>query len=288
MQRKIWPVLIVALLVLAGLSVFTVDQRQKAILFQLGRIVRSDFTPGLYFKIPLVQNVEKFDARIQTLDAPPELYLTSEKKNVLVDSYVKWRIKDVERFYTATGGNVERANARLGQVIKKGLKDEFGKRTVQEVVSGERAKIMDILSVSANDAAQEFGIEVVDVRVKRIDLPPEVSSSVYRRMAAERQRVAREFRARGSEEAKRIRARAEKEREVTLAEADRDSQKIRGEGDGKSAEIYAKAYSEDPEFYGFYRSLNAYRETLRDKGDILVLEPDSEFFQYFNQATPER
>jgi membrane protease subunit HflC len=288
MQRKIWPVLIVALLVLAGLSVFTVDQRQKAILFQLGRIVRSDFTPGLYFKIPLVQNVEKFDSRIQTLDAPPELYLTSEKKNVLVDSYVKWRIKDVERFYTATGGNVERANARLGQVIKKGLKDEFGKRTVQEVVSGERAKIMDILSVSANDAAQEFGIQVVDVRVKRIDLPPEVSSSVYRRMAAERQRVAREFRARGSEEAKRIRARAEKEREVTLAEADRDSQKIRGEGDGKSAEIYAKAYSEDPEFYGFYRSLNAYRETLRDKGDILVLEPDSEFFQYFNQATPER
>jgi membrane protease subunit HflC len=288
MQGKIWPVLIVALLVVAGLSVFTVHQREKAILFQLGRIVRSDFTPGLYFKIPLFQNVETFDARIQTLDAPPELYLTSEKKNVLVDSYVKWRIKDVQRFYTATGGNVERANARLGQVIKKGLKDEFGKRTVQEVVSGERAKIMDILSVSANDAAQEFGIEVVDVRVKRIDLPPEVSSSVYRRMAAERQRVAREFRARGSEEAKRIRARAEREREVTLAEADRDSQQIRGEGDGKSAEIYAKAYSEDPEFYGFYRSLNAYRETLRDKGDVLVLEPDSEFFRYFKQAGPER
>jgi len=288
MQGKIWPVLIVALLVVAGLSIFTVHQREKAILFQLGRIVRSDFTPGLYFKVPLFQNVETFDARIQTLDAPPELYLTSEKKNVLVDSYVKWRIKDVERFYTATGGNVERANARLGQVIKKGLKDEFGKRTVQEVVSGERAKIMDILSVSANDAAQEFGIDVVDVRVKRIDLPPEVSSSVYRRMAAERQRVAREFRARGSEEAKRIRARAEREREVTLAEADRDSQQTRGEGDGKSAEIYAKAYSEDPEFYGFYRSLNAYRETLRDKGDILVLEPDSEFFRYFKQAGPER
>ena len=287
MQGKIWPVLIVALLVVAGLSIFTVHQREKAILFQLGRIVRSDFTPGLYFKVPLFQNVETFDARIQTLDAPPELYLTSEKKNVLVDSYVKWRIKDVERFYTAVG-NVERANARLGQVIKKGLKDEFGKRTVQEVVSGERAKIMDILSVSANDAAQEFGIDVVDVRVKRIDLPPEVSSSVYRRMAAERQRVAREFRARGSEEAKRIRARAEREREVTLAEADRDSQQTRGEGDGKSAEIYAKAYSEDPEFYGFYRSLNAYRETLRDKGDILVLEPDSEFFRYFKQAGPER
>lgn len=287
MRNKIWPVLIVALLVVAGLSVFTVDQRQKAILFQLGKIIRSDFTPGLYFKVPLLQNVKKFDARIQTLDAPPELYLTSEKKNVLVDSYVKWRIKDVQRFYTAVG-NVERANARLGQVIKKGLKDEFGKRTVQEVVSGERAKIMDILSVSANDAAQEFGIQVVDVRVKRIDLPPEVSSSVYRRMAAERQRVAREFRARGSEEAKRIRAKAEKEREVTLAEADRDSQKIRGEGDGKSAEIYAKAYSEDPEFYEFYRSLNAYKETLRDKSDIVVLEPDSEFFQYFNQATPER
>ena len=283
-RGKIWPVILVLLLVVLAVSVFTVHEREKAILFQLGKVVRTDYTPGLYFKIPFFQNVRKFDARIQTLDAPPEPFLTSEKKNVSVDAFVKWRIEDVERYFTSTGGSVARANSRLGQVISRGLKDEFGKRTIQEVVSGERATIMNILTVSADQAAEDFGIEIVDVRVKRIDLPPEISSSVYRRMAAERQRVARQLRARGAEEAKRIRARAEREREVILAEADRDSQQIRGEGDGKAAATYAQAFGQDREFFGLYRSLNAYKETFNNRSDILLLQPDSDFFRYFRYS----
>ena len=283
-RGKIWPVILVLLLVVLAVSVFTVHEREKAILFQLGKVVRTDYTPGLYFKVPFFQNVRKFDARIQTLDAPPEPFLTSEKKNVSVDAFVKWRIEDVERFFTSTGGSVVRANSRLGQVISRGLKDEFGKRTIQEVVSGERATIMNILTVSADQAAEDFGIEIVDVRVKRIDLPPEISSSVYRRMAAERQRVARQLRARGAEEAKRIRARAEREREVILAEADRDSQQIRGEGDGQAAATYAQAFGQDREFFGLYRSLNAYKETFNNRSDILLLQPDSDFFRYFRYS----
>lgn len=287
-QGKLWPVVIIALLVVLGFSVFTVHERERAIKFMLGKIERSDYTPGLYFKIPFVQNVSKFDARIQTLDAPPELYLTSEKKNVLVDSFVKWRIQDVERYYTATGGSVVRASARLGQVVKKGLKDEFGKRSIQEVISAERAKVMDILTVSTSEVAEDFGIDIVDVRVKRIDLPPDISSSVYRRMAAERQRIAREFRSRGHEEAKRIRARAERQREVILAEAGRDSQTLRGEGDGTATNIYAQAFGQDLEFFSLYRSLNAYKSTFTDRSDILLLKPDSQFFQYFNEASGGR
>jgi len=247
-RGKLWIFVLAVLLVTLAFSVFTVNQWEKAILFQLGRIVGSSYEPGLHFKLPLVQNVEKFDARLQTIDAEPELYLTSEKKNVLVDSFVMWRIKNVESFYTATGGSVARAGARLAEIVKKGLKDEFGKRSIQDVVSGERSNIMGILTVTANTQAEPFGIEIVDVRLKRIDLPTEVSTSVYQRMQAERQRVARDFRSRGDEEAKRIRARAEKEREVILAESERDSQRIRGEGDGQSAETYAKAYGQDPSF----------------------------------------
>ena len=283
-QGKIWPIILVALLLVLAFAVFTVHEREKAILFQLGKVVRADYTPGIYFKMPFFQNVRKFDSRIQTLDAPPQPFLTSEKKNVLVDAFVKWRIEDVERYYTSTGGNKVQANSRLGQVISRGLKDEFGKRTIQDVVSGERANIMSILTVTANEVAQDFGIEIVDVRVKRIDLPPEISSSVYRRMAAERQRVARELRAQGSEEAKRIRARAERDREIILAEADRDSQQIRGKGDAKAAETYAKAYNQNPEFFALSRSLNAYKNTFTDRSDVLLLQPDSDFFRYFRYS----
>ncbi len=283
-QGKFWPIVLLGLLVVLFFSVFTVHEREKAILFQFSKVIRSDYTPGLYFKIPFIQTVRPFDARVQTLDAAPEPFLTIEKKNVLVDAFVKWRIDDVEGFYTSTGGDVKRANDRLEQIIRRGLKDEFGKRTIQEVVSGERANIMNILSVTTNESAEEFGIEIVDVRIKRIDLPPEISSSVYRRMAAERQRVARELRAQGSEEAKRIRAKAERDREIILAEADRDSQKIRGQGDAKAAEIYAKAYNQNPEFFALSRSLNAYKNTFTNRSDVLLLQPDSDFFRYFRYS----
>lgn len=284
-RSKLW-VFVLALIVVVGvLSVFTVEQWQRAIVFQLGAVVRSDYLPGLQFKLPVIQNVEKFDGRLQTLESEPELYLTSEKKNVLVDSFVLWRVKNVESFYTATGGSIARAGARLGEFVRKGLKDEFGKRTIQEVVSGKRADIMDILTVTANAQAEPFGIEIVDVRIKRIDLPTEVSTSVYQRMQAERQRVARDFRSRGEEEAKRIRARAEREREVILADAERDAQRIRGEGDGLAANTYARAFGQDPEFYAFYRSIGAYRAAFDSPADVILLGPDNDFFRYFRSQT---
>jgi membrane protease subunit HflC len=260
---------------------FTVHEREKAILFRLGEIVKTDFTPGLYFKMPFVNNIRTFDARIQTLDAEPERYLTSEKKNVIVDAFVKWRIGDVERYFTSTGGDPNTANSRLAQIIKDGLRGEFGKRTIQEVVSGERKEIMDILTAQANEQAKTFGIDLVDVRIKRIDLAKEISDSVYRRMEAERLRVAKDLRARGAESAEVIRADADRRRTVILAEAYRESQTIRGEGDGAAAKIYADAYNQDKEFYGLYRSLDAYKKSFADKGDILILEPDTEFFKYF-------
>ena len=287
-RSKLWVFVLGLMVVIGAFSVFTVEQWQKAILFQLGKVVSSDYKAGLQLKVPVIQNVEKFDARLQTLESQPELYLTSEKKNVLVDSFVLWRIKNVESFYTATGGSIARAGARLGEFVRKGLKDEFGKRTIQEVVSGKRADIMDILTVTANAQAEPFGIEIVDVRVKRIDLPTEVSTSVYQRMQAERQRVARDFRSRGEEEAKRIRARAEREREVILAEAERDAQRVRGEGDGQAAETYAKAYGEDAEFYAFYRSLGAYRASFDSPSDVILLGPENDFFRYFKSQTGGR
>jgi membrane protease subunit HflC len=229
--------------------------------------------------------VRTFDARIQTLDAPPERYLTSEKKNVVVDSFVKWKIANVSRFYTATGGDAARANIRLSQIIKDGLRDEFGKRTIQEVISGERSQVMDILTVKANKGAEELGVEVVQVRIKRIDLPSEVSVSVYQRMVAERERVAKDLRSRGAEAAERIRAEADRERTVILAEAFRDAEQIRGEGDARASETYAKAYSKDPEFYALYRSLDAYTKSFASKDDILVIEPKSDFFRYLLSST---
>jgi membrane protease subunit HflC len=274
-------IVILALLIVGSFSMFTVHEREKAILFRLGEIVKTDFTPGLYFKMPFVNNVRTFDARIQTLDAEPERYLTSEKKNVIVDAFVKWRIGDVERYFTSTGGDPNTANSRLSQIIKDGLRGEFGKRTIQEVVSGERKEIMHILTAQANEQAKTFGIDVVDVRIKRIDLAKEISDSVYRRMEAERLRVAKDLRARGAESAEVIRADADRRRTVILAEAYRESQTIRGEGDGSAAKIYADAYNQDKEFYALYRSLDAYKKSFADKGDILVVQPDTEFFKYF-------
>jgi len=281
-QLKIISVVVLLLVVIVGSNAFfTVDEREKVIMFKLGEIVRTDFTPGLWLKIPFINNVKKFDGRIQTLDAEPERYLTNEKKNVIVDSFVKWRISDVARYYTATGGDADRANLRLSQIIKDGLRGEFGKRTIKEVISGERVEIMDILTKEADKEAKAFGIDIVDVRIKRIDLAPDISESVYRRMEAERQRVAKDFRARGAEAAEKIRAEADKRRTILLAEAFRDAEKTRGEGDAAAVKIYADAYGKDVKFYSLYRSLNAYKDTFSSKDDILVLEPNTEFFKYF-------
>lgn len=282
LQNKVVLVLLGAVAIIAVFSVFTVTETERAIKLQLGKVVRTDYEPGFHFKFPFVQNVLKFDSRIQILDLPPEAFLTSEKKNVQVDSFVEWRIKDVERFYTAAGGSERRAASRLAILIQKLLKDQFGKRTINEAVSGERAAIMEILTSELNEDAASLGLEIIDVRIKRIDLPQDVSSSVYERMQAERQEVAKDFRSRGEEVAKVIRARANRQREVLLAEAERDAQKSRGEGDGKATETYAEAYSQNPEFYSLYRSLNAYKTTFNDRSDVLVLEPDADFFKYFN------
>ncbi len=281
-------IILVAAAILLSMSVFTVNEREYAILFRLGEITRSDYEPGLHFKMPLINNVRKFDRRVLVLDARPEFFLTSEKKNLNVDYFVEWRIKDVRRYYTSVGGQESQALQRLSRIINDGMLAEFAKRTIQEVVSGERAKIMDIVQEMANRQAAIFGVEVVDVRIKRIDLPPEVSNSVYQRMRAERMRVAKELRSRGAEAAERIRADADRQRTVILAEAYRESEQIRGEGDAQAAEIYARAYQKDPEFYSLYRSLDAYKKTFRDKDDILILEPDSEFFKYFNEAQPAK
>jgi membrane protease subunit HflC len=281
LQNKAILILLAGLLIVGLLSVFMVDERERAIKFQLGRIVRADYTPGLYFKMPLVQNVQKLDARIQNLDAPPELYLTSEKKNLIVDSFVKWRIGDVERFYTATGGSTLLAADRLSAFVRKGLRDEFGKRSLNEVVSGQRSEIMEILQDTVTDKAGALGVEIIDVRIKRIDLPEEVSNSVYQRMSAEREEVAKDFRSRGEEAAKIIRAKANREREVMLAEAERDAQRTRGQGDARAAEIYANAFQQNPEFYSLYRSLNAYRSTFNNKSDLILMEPNTDFFKYF-------
>ena len=271
---------------IAAFSMFTVNEWEKAVMFRLGEIRKSNFDPGLYFKIPFINNVRKYDGRILTLDVEPERFLTVEKKNVIVDSFVMWRIADVERYYTAVLGNERNARLRLEQIIKDGMRSLFGKRTINEVISGERLEVMTQLNIDANRQANQIGIEIIDVRVKRIDLPEEVSDSVYRRMQAERSRVAKEFRSEGAEEAEKIRANADRQRKILLAESYRDAEQIRGAGDAAAANTYAKAYKKDAEFYAFYRSLNAYRQTFSKGRDLLLLEPDSEFFQYFNQMKP--
>ncbi len=278
---------LVVAVVLLSMSVFTVTETERAIRFRLGEIVASDYMPGLHFKVPLINNILKFDSRIQTLDAEPERFLTVEKKNVIVDSFVKWRIADVARFYTAVAGDPLSANLRLDQIIKDELRSEVSKRTLQEAVSGERAQIMEVLNEAADEQARKLGVQVVDVRIKRIDLPAEVSNSVYDRMRAERERVARDFRSRGMEAAERIRADADRQSAVILAESYRDAEKVRGEGDAVAAAIYANAFNRNPEFYAFNRSLNAYQTTFYGTDDVLVLEPDSEFFRYFLQQSED-
>ncbi len=279
---KFIGIIVAAVLFVGSFAVFSVNEREKAIMFRLGEIMKSDFEPGLHFKLPIVNNVRKFDSRVLTMDANPEEYLTSEKKNVIVDSFVKWQIRDVAIYYKTMGGDESRANIRISQIIKDGLRNEFGKRTIQEAVSGERSQIMNNLQITANAQVEEFGIDIVDVRIKRIDLPRDVSSSVYDRMDAERSRVAKDFRSRGAEEAERIRADADRQSQIIIAEAYRDSEQVKGEGDAIAASIYAAAYTKDSEFYAFYRSLNAYRTSFNSKSDIVVLEPDTDFFKYFN------
>jgi len=272
-------------LVLLTMSAYSVDQREFAIVFRLGEIVAVKKEPGLYFKVPLVENVRYFEKRIVTLDwTEPDRFITSEKKNVLVDSFVKWRIIDPAKYYVSVRGDERQAEARLSQTVNDGLRAEFGKRTIHDVVSGEREKIMEILRLKTDGEARQMGIEVLDVRIKRVDLPEEVSGSVYQRMEAERKRVANELRSQGAGAAEKIRADADKQREVIIAEAYREAQKTKGEGDAKAAEVYASAYGKNPEFYSFYRSLEAYRNSFRSKSDVLVLQPDSEFFKYMRDA----
>jgi membrane protease subunit HflC len=283
-QNKI-IIAVAALLLIGSMSVFTVNETEKAIKFQLGEIVKDNYKPGLHFKIPLYNNIKKFDARILTLDTEPGSFVTAEKKNVTVDAFVKWRIGDVKKFYTAVpGGDINQANALLEPIIKNAFRDEFGTRTIQQLVSGERSVIRNKLIGTAGPlATAEYGIEIIDAQIRRIDLPDEVYDSVYRRMVAERSRVASEFRSKGAEEAERIRADADRQRVVKLADAYRDAEKLRGEGDAKSAEIYAKAYGEDAEFFAFYRSMTAYQKTFKRAGDKLVIDPDSDFFKYFKK-----
>ncbi len=275
----------VVVLVVGLMSVFIVDERELALKFRLGEIVKSDFDSGLYFKMPFINNIRKFDKRILTLDARPANYLTKEKKNVNVDFFVKWRINAVETYYKSmSGGNERIAAERLYTIVNDSLRDQFSKRTIQEVISGERKEIMDTSTSVANAQVKKFGIEVVDVRVKRIDFSEDISNSVYRRMEAERTRVAKDYRSRGAEAAERIRANADRQRTITLAEAYRDAEKTRGDGDGKAAGIYAKAYNKDREFYSFYRSLSAYKKSFNAQSDIMVIDPSSEFFKYFKKS----
>ncbi|OGS94346.1 MAG: HflC protein, partial [Gallionellales bacterium RBG_16_56_9] len=271
----------VAVLVVLSMSIFVVDQRQSAIVFQLGEAIRIKTDPGLGFKVPLLQNVRFFDSRILTLDAgEPERFITAEKKNVMVDSFIKWRIVDVKQYYISVGGDEDRARTRLLQTVNSSMREEFGKRTINEVVSGERDKIMEVLRTKTDSDARKIGVEVLDVRLKRVDFPLEISESVYRRMDAERKRVANELRASGAAEGEKIKADADKQREVILAEAYRDAQKTKGEGDARASSLYAAAFGQNPEFYSFYRSLEAYKQSFKDKKDVMVIDPSSAFFKY--------
>lgn len=277
----------VIIAVLAWNSLYIVNQTEKAVLLQFGKIQVADVQPGLHVKIPMVNQVRKFDARLLTLESPIQRILTQEKKAVMVDAYAKWRVADAERFYTATSGMKQIADDRLSQRLVSALANQFGTRTLHQVVSGERDSLMAAITSSLNTMAQkELGIEVVDVRVKAIDLPKEVYRSVFDRMGSEREREAREHRAKGKELAEGIRADADRQKRVLLAEAYRESEEVRGDGDAKAAAIYAKAYGANPEFYAFYRSLGAYRESFSSKGDVLVLDPNSEFFRYLRQSKP--
>jgi membrane protease subunit HflC len=281
MNRPILLIIIVVLGVLGVSSLFIVTETEYAIKFQLGRIIRADYQPGVHIKLPFVNNVRKFDNRLLTLDTNPEQMLTSEQKFVAVDSFVKWRIVDVSRFYTSTQGNERIALNRLDSIVKDRIRNQIASRTLVEVISEQRVSTMQDIAREANTSSAEFGIEVVDVRIKAIELPDDVRESVFRRMAADRQKAANLYRFEGRESAERIRAGADREVQVLLAEAEREGQTLRGEGDAKSTEIYANAYGEDEEFYAFYRSLQAYGNSFGSNSDVVVLDPSSSFFDYF-------
>jgi membrane protease subunit HflC len=276
--------LIIGIVVLAfvlAMSVYTIDQRKAAIKFQLGEVVAVQTDPGLYFLVPVMQNVRLYDTRIQTLEArDPERFLTSENRNVLVDSFVKWRVVDVRQYYVSVRGDSLQAEARISQTVNDALRAEFAKRTVHDVVSGERDKIMSVIAEKVDQDVRRIGVAVVDVRLKRVDFVPEISSDVYRRMESERKRVANELRATGQAEGEKIKADADRQRQVIVAEAYRDAQKVKGEGDAQASRIYAEAFGRNPEFYSFYRSLEAYRQSLRNKSDVMVVDPSSDFFKY--------
>jgi len=284
--KALAPFGVVALAFLIYVSTFTVSQWETAIKLRLGEIVATDYEPGLHFKVPGLNTVITFDRRIQTLDARPQRFLTLEKKDVIVDSYAKWRISNAAQYFRSTGGNSARTSQLLADRINTSLRDEFGKRTIQEVISEDRQEIMAELTKGIDTKADDLGVEVVDVRIKKIDLPPEVSESVYSRMRAERERTARDLRAKGAEAAERIQADADRQRTVVLAEAYKKSEVLRGEGDAKASETYANAYSKDAEFFAFYRSLNAYRKAFGAGGDMMVLQPDSEFLRFFKAQSP--
>lgn len=274
-----------AILIVLMSSIFIVSETQRAVKLRFGALVHSDIEPGLHFKWPFVDNVRIFDGRVLTLDAPPESYFTVENKRLIVDSYAKWRIADVSSFYKATGGVENVANQRLASRINDGLRNKFGTRTVHEVVSGERDELMSEITAEVDAAVRtDLGIEVVDIRVKRIDLPDDVSDSVYRRMAADREKEAREHRSKGMEQAEIIRADADRQRTIISAEAYRESEQLRGEGDARATAIYADAYNKDKEFYAFIRSLSAYKESFKSKSDILLVDPDSDFFRYLKES----
>ncbi|MDR2365382.1 MAG: protease modulator HflC [Zoogloeaceae bacterium] len=278
-------VVLVSLLVLVSQVFFTVDQRRYALLFQMGEVKLTISDPGLHLKWPLIQNVRYFDKRVLTIDSQdPELFITSEKKNVQVDSYVKWRIVDPELYYISVGGDESRAGTRLMQTINAGLRAEFGKRTVRQVISDEREKIMEDMRAKANEDAKKIGVLVLDVRLKRVELPTNVADSVYERMRSERKQVANQLRAEGAKQYETTRAGADRKRVELLAQAYSAAQQIKGEGDAQAAAIYARAFTRNPEFYAFYRSLEAYRETFKSKQDVLVVEPDSDFFRYLKKA----
>ena len=285
-KNMMWVILAVIVVTVGSSAMYYVDEREKAIVFQFGEIVRSNDKPGLHFKAPLINNVKYFDARVQTMDSDPELYLTREKKNLVVDSFVKWRITDAANYYTRLGGLASNARNRLAQRVNDALRSEFGNRSVQQVISGDRVEIMDVVRELTNEETASLGIEVLDVRLKRVDLDPDISERVYQRMEAERSRVAKDLRARGAEAAERIRADADRERAIILAEAEQKAQEIKGQGDAEATAVYADAFNRDREFYRMYRSLNAYRNTFATPDNLLVIEPDSEFFRYFNQASP--
>ncbi len=276
-------------LVVLGLSAFTVNERELAIKLQVGEVVQTDYEPGLHWKIPIFQTVRKFPKRIMTIeDERPERIFTAERLALQVDFFVKWRIVDSVQYYTSTGGVQQVADGRLSEIIKNAIVTEFGQRSVSEAISVERAELMRDMLETAKSAAQGLGVELIDVRVKQVEFPDDVRNSVYRQMREERARVAAERRAQGGEIAEQLRSTADRERTIILAEAYRDSQKLRGEGDARAAEIYADAYNRDPEFYAFYRSIDAYRNSIGQSGDLLVLDPKNDFFRFLNNKNGAR